>query len=144
MTPPPDDGRAAASAERTRTRAALPAPSVRVASERAMGCGRVRRPSAPAQAPLTADGAVPDRLIDRYGRTVRDLRLSITDRCNLRCTYCMPAAGLAWLPGPSLLEAAEIARLARLAVERLGIERPAEPRPASHRGDERVVAWAGT
>lgn len=88
-----------------------------------MSCGRVRKPSAPAQAPLTADGAVPDRLIDRYGRTVRDLRLSITDRCNLRCTYCMPAVGLAWLPGPSLLEAAEIARLARLAVERLGIER---------------------
>jgi len=54
---------------------------------------------------------------------VRDLRLSITDRCNLRCTYCMPAAGLEWLPTPSLLTTTEIGRLARLAVERLGVER---------------------
>ena len=74
-------------------------------------------PSAPA-----ADG-VPQQLVDRYGRTVRDLRLSITDRCNLRCTYCMPAAGLEWLPTPSLLTTAEITRLARVAVERLGVER---------------------
>jgi len=52
-------------------------------------------------APVTAGGAVPDRLTDRHGRTVRDLRLSITDRCNLRCTYCMPAQGLQWLPPPA-------------------------------------------
>ena len=74
-------------------------------------------PSAPA-----ADG-VPQQLVDRYGRTVRDLRLSITDRCNLRCTYCMPAQGLQWLPTPDLLTTAELTRLGRIAVERLGVER---------------------
>ena len=71
---------------------------------------------------VVPDG-VPDRLTDRYGRTVRDLRLSITDRCNLRCTYCMPAQGLEWLPTPDLLTTAELTRLGRLAVERLGVER---------------------
>lgn len=54
---------------------------------------------------------------------MRDLRLSVTDRCNLRCTYCMPAQGLPWLPTPDLLTTAEIARLARLAVTRLGVAR---------------------
>ena len=69
------------------------------------------------------DDDVPQQLVDRYGRTVRDLRLSITDRCNLRCTYCMPAQGLQWLPTPDLLTTAELARLGRIAVERLGVER---------------------
>ena len=73
--------------------------------------------------PAAGGRAVPERLIDRYGRTVRDLRLSITDRCNLRCTYCMPAHGLEWLPAPALLSVEEIARLARIAVERLGVDR---------------------
>lgn len=67
--------------------------------------------------------SVPEVLVDRHGRTVHDLRLSVTDRCNLRCTYCMPAEGLEWLPTPSLLSVQEIARLARLGVERLGVER---------------------
>ena len=71
---------------------------------------------------VVPDG-VPERLTDRYGRIVRDLRLSITDRCNLRCTYCMPAQGLEWLPTPDLLTTAELTRLGRLAVERLGVER---------------------
>ena len=71
---------------------------------------------------VVPDG-VPERLTDRYGRTVRDLRLSITDRCNLRCTYCMPAQGLEWLPTSDLLTTAELTRLGRLAVERLGVER---------------------
>ena len=71
---------------------------------------------------VVPDG-VPERLTDRYGRTVRDLRLSITDRCNLRCTYCMPAQGLQWLPTPDLLTTAELTRLGRIAVERLGVER---------------------
>ena len=71
---------------------------------------------------VVPDG-VPERLTDRYGRTVRDLRLSITDRCNLRCTYCMPAQGREWLPTPDLLTTAELTRLGRLAVERLGVER---------------------
>ena len=73
--------------------------------------------------PTTAGGAVPAELTDRFGRGVRDLRLSVTDRCNLRCTYCMPEAGPGWLPTASLLDAREIARLARIAVERLGVER---------------------
>jgi cyclic pyranopterin phosphate synthase len=59
-------------------------------------------------------------LIDPHGRTVRDLRISITDRCNLRCRYCMPAEGLAWLPRSDLLTYEEIERIARVCVERFG------------------------
>ena len=51
-----------------------------------------------------------------------DLRISLTDKCNLRCTYCMPAEGLEWLPSPDLLTDDEIIRLATVAVGRLGIE----------------------
>jgi cyclic pyranopterin phosphate synthase len=60
-------------------------------------------------------------LVDRYGRVATDLRVSLTDRCNLRCTYCMPAEGLAWLPKPSLLTDTEVVRLVRIAVELLGV-----------------------
>jgi cyclic pyranopterin phosphate synthase len=60
-------------------------------------------------------------LIDTFGRVATDLRVSLTDRCNLRCTYCMPARGLDWLPGDELLTPDELARLLRLAVTRLGI-----------------------
>ncbi|MGH8775541.1 MAG: GTP 3',8-cyclase MoaA [Jiangellaceae bacterium] len=60
-------------------------------------------------------------LVDRYGRTATDLRVSLTDRCNLRCSYCMPAEGLDWLPGPDVLTDAEVVRLVRVAVERLGV-----------------------
>ncbi|MET7959864.1 GTP 3',8-cyclase MoaA [Micromonospora zamorensis] len=60
-------------------------------------------------------------LVDRYGRVARDLRVSLTDKCNLRCTYCMPAEGLPWLAGPELLTDEEILRLVRVAVERLGV-----------------------
>jgi cyclic pyranopterin phosphate synthase len=59
-------------------------------------------------------------LVDPHGRTVRDLRVSITDRCNLRCRYCMPAEGLAWLPRSELLSYEEIERIARVCVERFG------------------------
>lgn len=55
-------------------------------------------------------------LVDTHGRTVRDLRLSITDRCNLRCVYCMPAEGMAWLPKGDLLTFEELTRIARLCV----------------------------
>jgi cyclic pyranopterin phosphate synthase len=65
----------------------------------------------------TTDGV----LADRFGRVATDLRVSLTDRCNLRCTYCMPAEGLAWLPREELLTDAEIVRLVRIAVERLGV-----------------------
>ncbi|MDV3129780.1 GTP 3',8-cyclase MoaA [Mycobacterium sp. 21AC1] len=60
-------------------------------------------------------------LIDTYGRVATDLRVSLTDRCNLRCTYCMPAEGLDWLPGDALLSAAELGRLLHIAVTRLGV-----------------------
>jgi len=60
-------------------------------------------------------------LIDSFGRTATDLRVSLTDRCNLRCTYCMPAEGLPWMPGPELLTLDELTRLIGLAVTRLGI-----------------------
>ncbi|MGH8825188.1 MAG: GTP 3',8-cyclase MoaA [Jiangellaceae bacterium] len=60
-------------------------------------------------------------LVDRYGRIATDLRVSLTDRCNLRCAYCMPAEGLDWLPTPEVLTDAEVVRLVRVAVERLGV-----------------------
>ena len=59
-------------------------------------------------------------LVDPFGRRVRDLRISVTDRCNLRCRYCMPAEGLDWLPRSELLSFEEIARVARVCVERFG------------------------
>ncbi|MFI6331191.1 GTP 3',8-cyclase MoaA [Micromonospora chersina] len=66
---------------------------------------------------MTTDGV----LVDRYGRIARDLRVSLTDKCNLRCTYCMPAEGLPWLAGPQLLDDDEIVRLIRVAVRLLGV-----------------------
>jgi GTP 3',8-cyclase len=60
-------------------------------------------------------------LADTFGRTATDLRLSLTDKCDLRCTYCMPAEGLPWLPKPDLLTDGELVRLAGIAVGRLGI-----------------------
>jgi cyclic pyranopterin phosphate synthase len=60
-------------------------------------------------------------LTDSYGRMATDLRVSLTDRCNLRCDYCMPAEGLDWLPKPELLTDGEVVRLIRIGVERLGI-----------------------
>jgi GTP 3',8-cyclase len=60
-------------------------------------------------------------LADSYGRTATDLRVSLTDRCNLRCDYCMPAEGLDWLPKPGLLTDDEVMRLVRIGVQLLGI-----------------------
>src|ERR687889_1880270 len=60
-------------------------------------------------------------LVDRYGRVATDLRVSLTDRCNLRCTYCMPPEGLDWLPQDSLLTNDEVVRLVEVAVSRLGV-----------------------
>jgi cyclic pyranopterin phosphate synthase len=61
-------------------------------------------------------------LVDRYGRVATDLRVSLTDRCNLRCTYCMPVEGLPWLPNSDVLTDDEVIRLVRVAVERLGVD----------------------
>jgi cyclic pyranopterin phosphate synthase len=71
-------------------------------------------------APTDASAAHRGQLVDRFGRTHRDLRVSVTDRCNLRCTYCMPADGLAWMPAPEALTLAEIQRVVRIGTE-LGI-----------------------
>ncbi|PRX50255.1 cyclic pyranopterin phosphate synthase [Prauserella shujinwangii] len=60
-------------------------------------------------------------LIDTFGRVATDLRVSLTDRCNLRCTYCMPAEGLDWMPDEQVLSDDELVRLMRIAVERLGV-----------------------
>jgi GTP 3',8-cyclase len=60
-------------------------------------------------------------LTDSFGRTATDLRVSLTDRCNLRCEYCMPPEGLDWLPAPEILTDDEVVRLIRVGVERLGI-----------------------
>jgi GTP 3',8-cyclase len=60
-------------------------------------------------------------LADAYGRVATDLRVSLTDRCNLRCTYCMPPEGLDWLPGADVLTDDEILRLIAIGVQRLGI-----------------------
>jgi cyclic pyranopterin phosphate synthase len=85
-------------------------------------------------------------LLDTYGRAATDLRVSLTDRCNLRCSYCMPAEGLDWLPGEQLLRPDELARLMRIAVNRLGITSVrftgGEPLLARHL-EEMVAAAAG-
>jgi GTP 3',8-cyclase len=89
-------------------------------------------------------GAAPQSgpLIDTFGRVATDLRVSLTDRCNLRCTYCMPAEGLDWLPREQLLRADELTRLLSIAVTRLGITSVrftgGEPMVAKHLED--VVA----
>jgi cyclic pyranopterin phosphate synthase len=64
-----------------------------------------RTPAMPLEGPL----------VDRYGRVHDDLRISVTDRCNLRCVYCMPEVGMTFLPRSALLTYEEIARLARVA-----------------------------
>lgn len=68
------------------------------------------------------DGGVTRALTDRYGRVATDLRVSLTDRCNLRCTYCMPAEGLDWLPPAEVLTDDEVIRLIGIGVRLLGIE----------------------
>jgi GTP 3',8-cyclase len=69
---------------------------------------------------MPAPSPVP--LLDAFGRRAKDLRISITDRCNFRCSYCMPEEGLAWLDRSELLSYEEQARVARVCVERFGFE----------------------
>jgi cyclic pyranopterin phosphate synthase len=82
------------------------------------------------------------KLADAYGRVAADLRLSLTDRCNLRCTYCMPAEGLDWMDRSELLDDDEIVRLVRIGTERLGITtvRLTGGEPLLRRGLEGLVA----
>lgn len=84
---------------------------------------RVSLPT-PALRPAGWDGQARDLsqgLVDRFGRRGTDLRISLTDKCNLRCTYCMPADGLPWLNRADLLSASEIRRLVRIGVDVLGV-----------------------
>jgi cyclic pyranopterin phosphate synthase len=60
-------------------------------------------------------------LVDRYGRVHTDLRVSLTDKCNLRCTYCMPPEGLEWLPAPEVLTDDELVRVVGVCVRQLGV-----------------------
>lgn len=82
------------------------------------------------------------RLIDRFGRVGTDLRVSLTDRCNLRCSYCMPPEGLDWMPDPQVLTDAELVRLIGVAVNHLGVEevRFTGGEPLLRKGLERILA----
>ena len=104
----------------------------------ALGLPTVRRD--PAAVPT--DMPVTGPLVDTFGRVATDLRVSLTDRCNLRCNYCMPAEGLNWLPGQDLLTFEELTRLLRLAVTRLGITsiRFTGGEPLLYRDLEKIVA----
>jgi GTP 3',8-cyclase len=105
-------------------------------------------PSVPSRTgdPVARDVPGSGPLLDTYGRAATDLRVSLTDRCNLRCTYCMPAEGLDWLPGEQLLSPDELSRLMHIAVTRLGITSirftGGEPLLARHL-EEVVAAAAG-
>ncbi len=61
-------------------------------------------------------------LVDPFGRVVKDLRISVTDRCNFRCTYCMPEEGMQWIPRSEILSFEELERIARICVERFGFD----------------------
>ena len=102
------------------------------------GVRRDDRPSPAAQMPRHGP------LLDTFGRVATDLRVSLTDRCNLRCTYCMPAEGLKWLPAEDLLSFDELTRLLRVAVTRLGVSsiRFTGGEPLLYRRLEDVVAAA--
>ncbi len=81
-------------------------------------------------------------LSDSFGRIATDLRVSLTDRCNLRCAYCMPPEGLDWLPKPELLTDDEVVRLVTVAVELLGVRevRFTGGEPLLRRGLASIVA----
>src|SRR4029453_5895957 len=84
-------------------------------------------------------------LADAFGRVATDLRVSLTDRCNLRCAYCMPPEGLDWLPGTDVLTDEEIVRLITIGVERLGIKTAGVTRgqPLLRKNLELLVAHIG-
>jgi cyclic pyranopterin phosphate synthase len=90
--------------------------------------------------------AVQLTLADSFGRVATDLRVSLTDRCNLRCAYCMPAEGLPWLPGEEMLTDDEVVRLITVAVTRLGVRqvRFTGGEPLLRPGLERIVAATAT
>ncbi len=111
----------------------LPTPSAAYAGP----AGGVHAPSAAAALSIE-----PRLLVDSYGRVARDLRVSLTDRCNLRCTYCMPEEGMEWLQRTDVLTDDEVMRLVTLGVTRLGLRevRFTGGEPLMRRGLEDIVA----
>ncbi|MFC7406331.1 GTP 3',8-cyclase MoaA [Georgenia alba] len=112
-------------------------PTVDLGLPRPRPAARDATASAPrAPRPVTTE------LLDSYGRVARDLRVSLTDRCNLRCEYCMPAEGFDWLPTPQVLSDAEVIRLITVSVEQLGIRevRFTGGEPLLRKGLERIIA----
>jgi cyclic pyranopterin phosphate synthase len=107
-----------------------------------LGIPRLRRPAGPEPAELPVDRPADHRLTDRFDRVATDLRVSLTDRCNLRCSYCMPPEGLEWLPDDDVLTDDELTRLITIAVQRLGVEevRFTGGEPLLRRGLERIIA----
>nr|WP_309818333.1 GTP 3',8-cyclase MoaA [Pseudarthrobacter sulfonivorans] len=79
------------------------------------------RDSAGPALPPARPAGTPAGLLDQYGRRATDMRLSLTDKCNLRCTYCMPAEGLEWLAKQAVMSAGEIVRIVRIGVDLLGV-----------------------
>lgn len=103
----------------------------------ALGLPRIRKPGLP------AEGFPPEGpLVDSFGRAATDLRISLTDKCNLRCTYCMPAEGMDWLPQSSLLTADDVTRLVRIAVNGMGVRelRLTGGEPLIRRDLEEIIA----
>src|SRR4051812_18194903 len=86
----------------------------------ALGMPAIRRD--PSAAPSTEGRPDVPGLVHRFGRVARDLRVSITEKCSLRCTYCMPAEGLPAIPRDDLLTAPEIARLVGIGWRSLGVK----------------------
>jgi molybdenum cofactor biosynthesis enzyme MoaA len=84
-----------------------------------LGMPRIHRD--PTSAPDTTGRPDTPGLVDTFGRVARDLRISVTEKCSLRCTYCMPAEGLPSVPKADLLTPVEIARLVGIAGRELGI-----------------------
>ncbi len=79
-----------------------------------VGAGELQRPAAPGAVSVSAPaaGPLPERSSDRFGRPLASLRISVTDRCNMRCRYCMPEEEYVWLPRASILSFEELDRLA--------------------------------
>jgi GTP 3',8-cyclase len=104
-----------------------------------LGLPALRSPTA---APRDPARPTDPRLVDRFGRVATDLRISLTDRCNLRCTYCMPAEGLPWMPRAEQLTDSELVRLITIAVRDLGVHelRFTGGEPLLRRGLEDVIA----
>lgn len=102
-----------------------------------LGLPAVRR-AAPHDPARPADS----RLVDTFGRVATDLRISLTDRCNLRCSYCMPAEGLDWMPREEQLTDDELIRLVGIAVRDLGVHelRFTGGEPLLRKGLEGLVA----